>query len=439
MAGWLDRNRTLAGGVLRRLTVALLGAALLTNAACRRKAVVVFDDGERSRIARMSPLGDPPTDPTNPLAGNPQAVELGQRLFFDPRLSGDNRFSCAHCHRPDAGFGDVNLLARAAGETTRHAPPVLHMAWNRWFYWDGRADTLATQALQPIEHPAEMAGDRTAVARLLVTDADLHRAATPLIGPLPDRNWAMALPPRASPRGDVAAAKAWAALDDADRLAVNRLFVGVGRLLAAYQRELITDDSPFDHFAAALAASDPAAMRAAMPVAAVRGLKLFVGKAGCWRCHHGPTLSDGEFHNLGLGARPWLPPQDPGRATGIARLRSDPFVGPGPLAALPGTHPAWTKLHRLATHDEQAGQFKTPHLRDVARRARFMHGGHLRDLDAVVRFYNELPEVPEGPGHREETLAPLGLSRAQQSDLVAFLKALDGQPRRPDLHGPPAR
>jgi cytochrome c peroxidase len=437
MARWFDRNRALAGAVLRRLTPALLAATLAATVACKRSDAVVFDAAERGRIARMSPLGAPPADPTNPLAGNPEAVALGHRLFFEPRLSGSG-FACAHCHRPDAGFGDVNLLSRAAGETTRHAPAILHMAWNRWFYWDGRADTLATQALQPIEHPAEMAGDRTAAARLLLTDAALRAASAPLLGPLPDSEWAMALPPRASPLGDDAARQAWEALPEADRQTVNRLFLGIGRLLAAYERELVTDDSPFDRFAGALAAGDTAAQRTAMPAAATRGLKLFAGKAGCWRCHHGPTLSDGEFHNLGLGVRPWLPPRDPGRAAGIERLRSDPFVGPGPLAALPSTHPAWAKLHRLATHDEQAGQFKTPHLRDVAHRARFMHGGHLRDLEAVVRFYNDLPEVPEGPGHREEMLAPLGLSGAEQKDLVAFLQALTGRPRRPDLHGPPA-
>lgn len=174
-----------------------------------------------------------------------------------------------------------------------------------------------------------------------------------------------------------------------------------------------------------------------MPANAQRGLALFVGKAGCARCHHGSTLSDGEFHNLGLGPRPWLPPKDSGRAGGVERLRTDPFVGPGPLAALPATHPAWHKLTRLATHDEQAGQFKTPHLRDVATRARFMHGGHFRDLASVVRFYNTLPEHPEGPGHREEIVRPLGLTAREEADLVAFLEALTGRPRRPALHAPP--
>lgn len=422
--------------MLRRLT-ATLTAALAAAPACSRIDAVDFTAAERARIARMSPLGHPPPDPTNPLADDPRAIALGHRLFFDARLSGDGRFACAHCHRPEAGFGDVNLLSRAAGETTRHAPPVLHMAWNRWYFWDGRADTLSTQALQPIEHPAEMAGDRTALARLLLTDTTMRNAADPLLGPLPPTDWATTLPTRASPLGAPAARRNWAAMPATDRTTVDRLFVGVGRLLAAYQRQLITDDSPFDRFAAALAADDRPAQRDAMPAEAARGLKLFVGRAGCWQCHHGPTLSDGEFHNLGLGPRPWLPPADPGRAAGIARLRGDPFVGPGPHAALPATHPAWSKLRRLAEHDEQAGQFKTPHLRNVADRARFMHGGHLRDLAAVVRFYNELAEHPEGPGHREEILAPLGLDRGDERDLLAFLHALGGRARQPELHVPP--
>ena len=149
---------------------------------------VEFDALERARIARMSPLGQPPADPTNAVADDPRAAHLGRRLFFEKRLSGDGRLSCAHCHDPEQAFTDGKTLAEGVGRTERNSPSLLNVAWQRWLFWDGRADTLWSQALKPLEHPLEMNGNRVAVARLLASDASLRVEYEALFNALPPMN-----------------------------------------------------------------------------------------------------------------------------------------------------------------------------------------------------------------------------------------------------------
>lgn len=413
---------------------------LAATSACTDRDLPAWTAQERTEILRLSPLPPKPPSPGNRWADDPAAAALGHRLFFEPSLSGSGAFSCAHCHQPARAFADPRLVSRAAGETTRHAPSLLNLAWQRWFYWDGRADSLWAQALQPIEAPQEMAGDRTALARRLLTDREWRAALEPFLDITEPEAWAAGLPPAARPNAEAGspAREAWAALDESDRQRIDHVFATVGKLLEAYQRRLVRDDAPFDTFVAALRGGDEAEARRRIPAAAQRGLRLFVGEARCIMCHHGPTLSDLEFHNLGLGPRHWLPARDPGRAAGIDALRADPFSGLGIHADVPATHPANDKLHYLARHEELPGQFKTPSLRNVALRPRFMHGAHFSSLADVIRFYNLLNEYPEGPGHREEILLPLRLDRQQQRDLLAFLETLTGEIREPRWFGPPA-
>jgi hypothetical protein len=108
----------------------------------------------RLTISRFAPQPDLPRD--NPLTG--EGVALGGRLFFDRRLSADNRLSCAACHRPNDAFSDPRRFSRGVdGDIgTRNAPALENLAWKSSFFWDGRAATLREQVLQPIQNPIEM-------------------------------------------------------------------------------------------------------------------------------------------------------------------------------------------------------------------------------------------------------------------------------------------
>ena len=128
----------------------------------------IFTDREWSVIQRLSPLPEtPPPSPTNRVADNPDAAQLGQLFFFDTRFSKDGTVACATCHSPFHGFADVEATSLGAGRGTRNAPTLLNVAYNRWQFWDGRADTLWSQALAALEGEVEQAGTRLQYAHLV--------------------------------------------------------------------------------------------------------------------------------------------------------------------------------------------------------------------------------------------------------------------------------
>src|SRR6185295_17867475 len=130
-----------------------------------------FTDLEVKRLLQHSPLPPPPPDETNAKADDPRAARLGRALFFDARLSGNGRLACASCHQPERSWTDGMALAHGADEGRRQTPSLWNVAYSRWYFWDGRADSLWSQALQPIESPREMAGSREAAVRLVREDA----------------------------------------------------------------------------------------------------------------------------------------------------------------------------------------------------------------------------------------------------------------------------
>jgi cytochrome c peroxidase len=181
-----------------------------------------------------------PVPDANPLTRT--KVELGKRLFADKRLSADGSVACVSCHDPQLAFGDRHPLAvgirRQTG--TRRAPRLVNRGYGKSFFWDGRAQTLEQQVLQPIANPLEMASSaHDAAARVGIAEADLRDA------------------------------------------------------LAGYVRTILSGNSAFDRYMA----GDASAMNAAEQL----GLRLFTGKAGCSTCHVGPNFTDERFHNTGAG------------------------------------------------------------------------------------------------------------------------------------------
>ncbi len=160
-----------------------------------------FSPGQWRRVLSMAEVPDLPPDPTNRLADDTMAAEFGHHLFFDPRLSGNGRVSCATCHDPALDFTDGRRVSIGVSENIRNAPTVLNTAYHRWLTWDGRADSLWAQALEPLENDVEMGGDRVAILRTVAADPELSARYESLFGPLPELA-SDRVPEHARPRRD---------------------------------------------------------------------------------------------------------------------------------------------------------------------------------------------------------------------------------------------
>ncbi|MCU0805833.1 MAG: c-type cytochrome, partial [Burkholderiales bacterium] len=179
--------------------------------------------------------------------------------------------------------------------------------------------------------------------------------------------------------------------------------------------------TPFDDFRDALAKGDKAAA-ARYPLAAQRGLKIFVGKGNCAVCHFGPGFTNGEFHDVGVPFFVAPGQVDAGRYEGVKRLASDPFSLTGKWND-DRTGAAATKTRHVASTQQDFGRFKTPSLRNVALTAPYMHNGSLATLPDVVRHYSEM-NTERIHSHGEQLLRPLDLTPQESADLVAFLESL---------------
>lgn len=369
------------------------GLGILLCAGCDRgtpEPAVVFTQGELRQIRKLSPLAELPANQTNAVADDPVAARFGQRLFFDARLSANGAVACATCHDPAKGFSDGLAVSQGIGRTDRHAQALWNVGYGRWYFWDGRVDSLWSQAIQPLLDAREMGATPGHLRAVVAGDAPLRSGYERLFG-------------------------------TAEGQPDDRFLSNLGKALEAYQRQIVSRGSDFDAMVAGLdgGAGDR------LGEAAKRGLRLFVGRGGCTNCHAGANFSDGEFHNIGLPRLPELP-RDSGRFEGIRRLKAERFSGAGEFSDDRG-EAANIKLRYLVVKTNNLAEFKTPSLRHVAETAPYMHDGRFATLREVLDFYSELPGDPP-LGHREETLVPLRLSERDKGDLEAFLRSLTGQP-----------
>lgn len=404
--------------------IALFSAALLALGSAPGLAaagdVGTWSAAELAALSslRLSQLPPPPKDASNRFDDSPAAAALGQRLFFDARLSRNGAVSCASCHDPAHQFQDGRATSVGQGVGSRRAMPVVGAAYSPWLFWDGRKDSVWSQALGPLEDAVEHGGNRLRYARLL--QAHYRKPYEALFGPMPALE---GLPQDASPLGTEAERAAWQTMDGPTRDAVSRVFANLGKALAAYEKGLRHEPSRLDAFLE---------RKAALDASEVNGLRLFIGKAQCISCHQGPLFSDQHFHNTGV------PPLnasalDRGRAAALAAVRQDEFNCLGPYS---DAQPAQCQELRFLVKQDPTleGAFKTPGLRGVASRPPYMHAGQYATLEDVVRHYVEAPHAVVGQSelrhrhasapHDPQARQPIELTPAEQRDLVAFLRTL---------------
>jgi cytochrome c peroxidase len=266
----------------RCLATTLAAAALLVPAGAGAADPAPFSAEEVRAILSHGPWPAPPAPaPGSPVSGKPEAIEFGERLFFDARLSGSGKFSCATCHVPERNWTDNRALGVAAAEVGRNTPTLTNLRLARRFGWDGAGDALWSQSLRPVLDSRELGSSARQVAGLVRSDEQLscryrHSFGTP--------------PPA----------------DD------EAVLADVGKALAAFLETLNSPATPFDRFRAALARGEPIRPWV-YSEAAQRGARIFVGKGGCSRCHSGPNFSDGELHDNGFSALAASGRPDPGR------------------------------------------------------------------------------------------------------------------------------
>lgn len=424
-----------------RSVVLILGGVgfVSQDALSAEEPVIRFSEQELRRIYQHSPLGPVPQDTTNRVFNNPAAARFGQFLFFDTRLSTNGRISCATCHDPKLGFADAKPLAEGLEQSTRHSPTLWNVAYNRWFFWDGRADSLWAQAVRPIESPKELGFDRLSLAHLLRGDERLKRAYEGIFGRLPNLENDARFPKAGRPlpeNVDHPHHVAWTSMSSGDRSEIDRVFVNVAKSLAAYEALLVTRRSPFDIFVEGLKTND-ARKKAMLTASAQRGLKLFIGRGNCRLCHNGPNFTDGEFHNTRVAPLHGGSPRDPGRFAGIDQVLRDPYNAGGNHSD-DRSAKARVKIEFLTNVPDNWGRFKTPTLRNVAKTAPYMHQGQFASLKDVLHYYSTLEGALPAGHHKESILVPLKLTAVEIDDLAAFLRALSDDSVNPSLLRSPA-
>ena len=434
-----------------------------------RSDTSLFSAAEWSTIHTLSPLPALPTDTTNKYADSPAAALLGQKLFFEPRLSGPiqagtrkegqlgdigdkGKIACRNCHMPESRWlfdirsnneTDIsNATALGSQWMTRNASSVANTVFYvnksgaHWRENDGYADSEWFDAQSEPEGPQVQNGSRLQLAHVIF---EHYRREYNRAFPEWPLNDATALadykrfPATGSPYTDE---PNWRTLSAADKEIINRILVNYGKAMEAYLRKLVSRNAPFDRYVAGKSW--------AISADAKLGLKLFIGKAGCVRCHNGPNFSDDDFHVIGLKINTihsHADPAEPGRSANQS-LICDPATAGGDFSVNGhfSDDPATRRDGDFCKQKISVGLWRTKSLRQVAETAPYFRDGQYRTLDDVIRFYDRGGD-PDGSylgGPKE--IQPLHLSGDEKRQLREFLKTLTGDPVPAkylrDLHNP---
>lgn len=320
---------------------------------------------------RLEPLKDVPIPAANPQT--PEKIELGKKLFFDRRLSGDGTMACATCHDPEQGYSDGLEISLSYPTTRnwRNSPTLINVAFQKYLFHDGRSSTLEDQALFPMMSAFEMNQNLDFMEEEIRSVPEYVEAFKKVFGD-----------------GDVTRQR-------------------IAMAIAAFERTIISRDAQLDRFLLG--------DKNALSPDARKGYDIFIGKGKCAECHDGVNLADDKFYALHVpeNSEHLTDPRIAATRRFVAKVYH--FEEYRTLAEDPGRY--------LITKDRKDWKaFRTPTLREIRRTAPYMHNGIHQTLDEVIEFFDA------GGGKGNTALKPLKLSPGEKKQLKAFLvEALAGK------------
>jgi len=321
------------------------------------------------KTKQLEPLPPPPVPKDNPISK--EKIDLGKKLFFDRRLSGDGTTSCANCHDPEKAFTDASEISLSYPTTRnfRNAPTLMNVAYAKYLFWDGRAKTLEEQAEFPVMSPFEMNQNIDFVEEEIRIVPEYREAFKRIFGQ--DVNIKL-----------------------------------IAKAIAAFERTLISNNAPIDGYLKG--------DKNSLSSEAKKGLEIFIGKGKCIECHYGAYLSDQKFHAL-------MVPENPKYAN------EEKFIVTRRYIAKINKYPDYMNIkedlgryfNTKQKRDYRA--FKTPTLREIAKTSPYMHNGIFKSLDEVIDFFNK------GGRYGNKLLKPMNLTDEEKKALKTFLvEALSG-------------
>lgn len=357
--------------------ILVLGGTALASASCNGPEIGSASSAPAASAATTDVKPSDSAPAIGPLAArkaqDPARVEMGRRLFYDARLSGDGALSCATCHNPEKGFADGMPLSKAYPGTDffRNAPTLINTVYKADFKevgwgWAGHIGADLNDVIRnELTESAVMNLDMRILHERMKQDAEYVRLCE---AAFKDKN------------------------DCTSPYARNALI--------AYLETLVSKDAPFD--------------TGKMSAEAQRGRAVFEGKGNCVSCHNGSYFSDGKPHNTGV------PENMEVFANPVRHLTYQSAID---SHGVPKPH-VWRRdvgYYIVSKNLHDVGKFITPTLRELKVTAPYMHNGTMASLADVVDFYNQ------GGGHDDPLateMKPLGLSSSEKGDLVAFLESL---------------
>ncbi len=298
---------------------------------------------------QVIPLGLPPVPipDDNPMTA--EKIALGKLLYFDKRLSKDGTISCATCHDPEIAWTESRATSKGIGDQIggANSPTVINSAYASTQFWDGRAESLEEQALGPIENPIEMGHDLDVLVKELAEIPEYKEGFQKVFGTEVTKD-------------------------------------GIGKAIAAFERTVLSGNSPYDQF--------KAGKEDALTDSQKRGMQLFED-LNCAMCHAPPVFSSFRFYTAGVGMD--KEPPDEGRKAVTGR-------------------------------DRDLGKFRTPMLREVAKTGPYYHDGSVKTLEEAVAIMAAGGKDHESVSAMLKALREEEVTEQDQKDLVEFLKALSG-------------
>jgi len=332
--------------------------------------IVIFFFTLNAYAGHLEPFKSAPVPKQN--LQTPEKIELGKKLFFDRRLSGDSTMSCATCHMPELAFTDGQDISLSYPTTKnwRNSPTLINIAFQKYLFHDGRVRTLEDQALFPLMSAFEMNKNLDYVEEQIRVVPEYVEAFKKVFG------------------GEVTRQR-------------------IAMAIAAFERTLISLNSPLDKYLKG--------DKNAMSEDAKKGMELFKGKGKCTKCHHGVNLADNKFYALNVPENPDL--LDEPRVTATMRFVAKVYHYKDyrNLKEDPGRY--------LITKNKKDWKaFRTPTVREIAKTGPYMHNGIFATLDEVIDF------LDEGGGKGNKSLKPLGLTADEKKYLKTFMvEALTGE------------